>query len=773
MKKFLFALAALLFLSLIPCIHADKTDEKDVELENWKQVINVKGKEIAHFKELSNIICATMYEKLKALTKSKDETDLKLDQLRFDLITGSTSPYDYRQVLREICYVAYDFQSLLSSDSDDVAILSNYLDMITEAKESVKDLMEAKNISPEVIASLDKMDSDMSEIHAKFLYYRDAMKAGISQTSTYAGVSFDHPDKFNEVVFAQLKTFYLNPSSYFFSKSAWMMSKYLRQDWFNNLRIKIKQNFPDNQNEFTVLSICLVGGIIVFLIFNLLINKRSKLDKKKLKPFKESLLWFIMALVFIVYNYSVAFMPKNSIVLALAILFLIRSVMFLGWGLRVRKHDELDSFATPFAPLFWLYVYGVVLQFTDQYMVVLSALWILGLLVFSFFTHRHLRKIFLSFEKILLSISMVLGVICIFLVLVGMVYTSIIIMMGWFLICLGIQLARHINYSFNGIVQYIEGNYVVLKILLIGLSVPILWLFIILMIFMWGIGQIFGTYFFVTFINTNLNLYGYTLNFGNIAFAVYLFFVFKTISNVVKLTIKRLSESSKIESGAAPSITILVTYALWTVCIIVMLKLIGVSMTSFAVISGGLSVGIGFGLRDILNNFVSGIIILGSHSIRHGDIIEVGGITGKVIEITIRSTVVKTGDNAIVCIPNSTIISDKLINWTNQDLIVRKGISVGVAYGSDIDKVKAILIRIANEAEYVLSKPAPSVSFDNFGDNSIALTLVVWISDIAFAGSALSTMRERIYSDFIKNSIEMPFPQMDVHMIAPPEPKKV
>lgn len=767
MRKLLIALISMLFIALIPNAYPEQLNEQDVVNRNWKKVIEEKEQEIRHFKGLSDIICKTMDEKLLELTKAKDDTDLRLSQLRFDLVTGSSSPYEYRQVLREICHVAIAFQGILDSDSADVRTLTNYLDMIEEAKTSLKELKNTKNIEPEVISSIDRMDNDMTDIQTKFLYYRDALKAGIAKTDTYSGISFDNPTKFNEIVFNQLKTFYLTPNLSLFSKSVWTFSRYLRQDWINGLRLKISQNFPENQHELTALSVCLVGGIIVFLIFNVLINKRSKLDKKKLMPFRGSLFWFVLALVFIVYNYSVAFMPKNSIVIILAILFLARSIMLLGWGLRVSKRDDVDVSAFPFSPLFWLYVYGVVLQFTDQYMVFLSSLWIIGLIVFLFLGRWQLKKNFFSFEKVLLSISMGLGVICIFLTIFGMVYLSILIMMGWFLVCLGTQLARYISYSSNGIVQFIEGNYVVLKILLIGLSVPVFWLFIMLMIFMWGVGQIFGAYFFVSFINTSIKVYGYTLNFSNIAFAVYLFFVFKTITNIAKLTIKRLSETSKIESGAAPSISVLANYGLWCIYIIVMLKLIGVSMTSFAVISGGLSVGIGFGLRDILNNFVSGIIILGSHSIRHGDIIEVDGLTGKVIEITIRSTVVKTYDNAIVCIPNSAVISNKLINWTQQDPIVRKSISIGVAYGSDIEKVKDILLRIGNEAEYVLANPAPSVILDDFADSAITLTLRVWISDIAFAGGALSSIKERIYSDFVKNSIEIPFPQMDVRMINP------
>lgn len=249
-----------------------------------------------------------------------------------------------------------------------------------------------------------------------------------------------------------------------------------------------------------------------------------------------------------------------------------------------------------------------------------------------------------------------------------------------------------------------------------------------------------------------------------------MFFVFKTISSVAKLTIKRLSKSSKIESGAAPSISILVSYVLWILYIIIMLNLLGVNMTSLTVLTGGLGVGIGFGLRDILNNFVSGIIILSSHSIKHGDIIEVDGLSGKVVKITIRSTVVQTGANAIVCIPNSTIISSKLINWTNQDLIIRKDIKIGVAYyNSDIEKIESILLEIAKNTEYVLPKPAPSVILQEFSYNSIIIILRLWISDISFSAIALSNVMKKINKDFIKNSIEMPFPHVDVHLKADSE----
>ncbi len=762
MKKTLIALVCILVISLIPKTYSEETDKQTYDNESWNKAIIEKGKEIAHFKDLSDPISAAMEKQIIVLTTMRAQTDQRLDQLRFDLVIGSGSPYEYRRVLREICHVALSFQRILDSDRKDVDTLNYYLEVIKEVKDSLSKLKEAKNIKPEIISSLDTMNNDLTVIQNKFIEYRDSLNAALATTGSYSGISFDDPTKFNEIVFNALKSFYMTPDFDFFSGATWKVSTYLQHDWMSRFYLKMAENFPDNQNETMVLCICLFFGAIAFLILNIFINKYLKVDRKRLQPFKRSLFWFILAISFIAYNYSVAFMPKNSIIISLAILFLARALMLLGWGLRIQKADDVDASSSPFAPLFLLYVFGVFLQVTDLYKIFISSFWIIGIVIYLFFARKQFKKNFFKFEKALVSLSMVLGIICLLMVPIGLVYLSILIMMGWFLVCLGIQFARYISYSFNGMVQYIGGNYVVLKILLIGLSVPVLWLFIMLLIFMWGVGQIFGSYFFASFINTDIKIYNYTLNFTNFAFAIYLFFVFKTITNVAKLTIKRLSETSKIEHGASSSIGVLINYGLWSVYIIVMLKLLGFNMTSLAVISGGLSVGIGFGMRDILNNFVSGIIILGSHSIRHGDVVEIDGLAGKVIEITIRSTVVQTWENAIVCIPNSTIISNKLINWTNQDLVVRKDISIGVAYGSDIEKVKSILLRIGNEAEYILSKPAPTVFLQDFADSAITMTLRVWLSNIAYATVALSSIRERIYSDFAKNSIEIPFPQMDV-----------
>ena len=165
-----------------------------------------------------------------------------------------------------------------------------------------------------------------------------------------------------------------------------------------------------------------------------------------------------------------------------------------------------------------------------------------------------------------------------------------------------------------------------------------------------------------------------------------------------------------------------------------------------------------------MNNFFSSLIILLGRSVRHGDIIEIDGMVGKVLEITIRSTIVQTKNNAIVAIPNSEIISSKLVNWTGNDSAVMKEIKIGVSYDSDTEKVKYILLDIAKSTEHVLRDPSPFVVFDEFADSTLNFVLNIWADDIRTAPLITSLIREKINTEFKANGIKMAYPQLDVHL---------
>ena len=182
------------------------------------------------------------------------------------------------------------------------------------------------------------------------------------------------------------------------------------------------------------------------------------------------------------------------------------------------------------------------------------------------------------------------------------------------------------------------------------------------------------------------------------------------------------------------------------------------SSTSLTVVFGALSIGLGFGLQNIFNNFISGIILLFERPIQVGDAVEISGIWGVVQKINVRSTLVQTYDNASLIIPNSEFISNKVVNWSFKDHRIRRGITIGVAYGSDTQLVSRTLLEICGKIQEVLKQPAPDVLFTDFGDNALIFKLRFW-TVVDHMVKVETSIRFEIERLFRERQIEMPFPQ--------------
>lgn len=197
--------------------------------------------------------------------------------------------------------------------------------------------------------------------------------------------------------------------------------------------------------------------------------------------------------------------------------------------------------------------------------------------------------------------------------------------------------------------------------------------------------------------------------------------------------------------------------------ILIGIVVMGGNLSSLAIIAGALSVGIGFGLQSIVNNLVSGFILLFERPVKIGDWVIIDGNEGLIKQINIRATIIETWDKANVIIPNATLLSSNLINMTWHDKLGRADIKVGVAYGTDLDKVRQILLEIANAHPKVTSRPAPYVVVNDFGDSSIDVELRAYINDVMSRLSISSALREAIKIRFEEERIEIPFPQQVVH----------
>ena len=225
----------------------------------------------------------------------------------------------------------------------------------------------------------------------------------------------------------------------------------------------------------------------------------------------------------------------------------------------------------------------------------------------------------------------------------------------------------------------------------------------------------------------------------------------------------KLLGDSDLEPGLKDSVTSISAYIVWSLGILMALHAFGLSATSMAVAFGAVGIGLGFGLQNIFNNFISGIILLFERPIQVGDAIEINGIWGEVRKINVRSTLVQTYDNASLIIPNAEFISSQVTNWSFKDMRLRRTISVGVAYGSDVDLVKKTLEEISQKVTWVLKFPLPQVLFSDFGDSALIFRLRVW-TDIDHMLTVESEIRFEIYRLFNERGIEIAFPQLDLHV---------
>ena len=216
--------------------------------------------------------------------------------------------------------------------------------------------------------------------------------------------------------------------------------------------------------------------------------------------------------------------------------------------------------------------------------------------------------------------------------------------------------------------------------------------------------------------------------------------------------------------GVPGAISIMSSYLIIGLGIIVAIMSAGIDLNSFALLAGALGVGIGFGLQNIVNNFISGLILIFERPIQIGDAVQVEELSGRVTHIGIRSSTIKTWDGAEVIVPNGNLISNKLINWTLSDQRRRIEIKVGVAYGTDVNLVMETLLECAKQNEKIIEYPAPAVLFEDFGDSSLNFELRCWTSDFASWVEIRSDIRVAIDRAFKEKNIEIPFPQRDLHL---------
>ncbi len=257
-----------------------------------------------------------------------------------------------------------------------------------------------------------------------------------------------------------------------------------------------------------------------------------------------------------------------------------------------------------------------------------------------------------------------------------------------------------------------------------------------------------------------------TLNVTDLITGIIVFVVFIALTRLIQWFMgSRVFVHTALNSGVKDAIIALTGYAGITIGIFAGLTTTGLDMSNLAIIAGALSVGIGFGLQAIFSNFVSGLILFFERPIKVGDWVIVGQNQGFVKKIRVRSTEIETFQNASIMIPNSQFISEAVTNWTLNDAVGRIEVIVGVAYGSDVDKVRDLMVKIASQNKDLRKRPEPLVLFKDFGDSALIFELRCFLKDIKLTAIVASDLRYGIEKAFREHQISIPFPQRDLHIV--------
>jgi len=254
---------------------------------------------------------------------------------------------------------------------------------------------------------------------------------------------------------------------------------------------------------------------------------------------------------------------------------------------------------------------------------------------------------------------------------------------------------------------------------------------------------------------------------GKIVTALALIVVGLGAARLVRTVLEnRLLPRVGLDSGAAHAFAVLAFYALFVIVVLISLQMVSIPLTAFAVLGGALAIGVGFGSQNIVNNFISGVILLAERPIKVGDLVDVEGTYGNVEWIGARSTRIRTGNNIHVIVPNSAFLESNVVNWTHQNASVRISVSVGVAYGSPTREVERRIRAALEGVPQILANPEPIVLFEDFGDNSLLFSVHFWVNVHAMMDRLRVESRVRFAIDDLMREagITIAFPQRDVHL---------
>ena len=755
--NFYFLLVLFLLLNILP-LHADDSVLTD-DHENWSTMIDELHHSLAGRTTLDLVKYRESIEnRVTAFSQICEDTEKRNSELDFllwlqpdDAILGiSISVYN-----RQIADLNNFFDAKLNSIASSRKSLESEINRFSKLRlmlEHVKLKYFTTNQLADKEASHKKLQQIIAELEQIAAVMDIKLKAAEEIQKNIAAVMASGKKRNNEVFEKML----FNPQSDIVNCLASLrLSFYF---WFRDIPNNIWIQIPEAKEfwlKFTGLAV-LVGSLFM-LLGRLLYTKLQKFKiisehNTKFGVFTPG--WICLGAALTMFGtYFWTTVIEYSFFCRLAMIFI--SIAFLLFNLRIRLKPEFYKNAFKlYLPLLLLYIFGSILWTLVVTYRPLIFIWTLVNIPVAAATGYYMCKYKLPvLDRLLGLITVLLTLGSAVLAAYGYAFIAITAIMVWFLAAVGIQtgisltsLASRFNPKTTS--QKIAASFVFI------ILIPMKWILIIGGLIYWTATQFNVQNLLEKFLESNLcpgvqfiqiSIWDII---GSLAAALILFFIISTVKNVI-----RLFYSENADSGLLASFLTLGTYLVWIGYTVFVLMLLRVPPNSVLVVLGGMSMGLGFGLRDIIENFICGIVLLAGKSVRPGDTIEFDGTWGIVQKVSIRSTVIKTFDDAIINLPNSVVVSKNFRNWTLTGNIIRRDIKVDVLKDSDIAKVKSLLMEIAANDSNVLMHPPPRVLFMDMVGGKLNFSLRLWFKDLRKNTDSESRIREEIERRFKENNV--------------------
>ncbi len=702
-------------------------------------------------------------------------------------LTLARQMHSLREKLHNQMKPLEDIAATISQRLEDIAALQKDLDDFSrdnagDAAVTAAEQAELKNYTRIMADARSKLASAATRL--------DKLLAPAKATSTRLDQSIT---SIEGSMVAIWENYYLTPSSY--DLGAYISAPAQLSEWAASSGTRVRFAYPQNLADWQEAGQSFTIAVIIMALFGFLVSRSAHILSQRwhqacVDIFKGAWLGVGGGVSFLVASSDSSGGFYSAFVLTGA-LAIVAGIAALSWRLRTTVNPALKDMPSPLNRLMPPAFMGVFMLFSDLPPRILSLGWgvvMLAFLGWIYFLNRKRGSVSLPLlERLSYGCAFWVGLASLLTAFAGYARLAILLFMALFALVNTCTLGNALTALLQnlGDTLFNKEKQPVRNAIADALSIPVAWLLSLLCTLPWLWAVPGARYLLRSAMEANYTLGEASFDFSRLLLIVVLFFLVRSFISLSTTSLNHLPDHMPhIERGVIPPLRTMVRYLSWTLFGLIVLGSLGVNFTSLAVVAGGLSVGIGFGVQNLFNNLISGLILIFGRTILIGDYVDVAGISGTVKAINIRSTTIETPERALVYVPNSSIMSGHFSNWTRNSRMVRRSVLIGVAYGSDTELVSKLLLEAANKQEHVRKIPPPAVYFTNFGASSLDFTLNVFIDDIDNSVAALSAIRFDMEKAFAEHGIEIPFPQLSLHMTesasgllagdvgkAPPEPE--